>query len=68
MIENMYLFEMQTKTRPIEIARAVADVRRGAAAGVDPSPLRRAVATAIVRFGIFLNGSAYHCPEAACQR
>ena len=64
MMDNIYIFDMTTRTKPDEIARAVADARRGAIAGVEPSPLRHAVASAIVRFGVFLNGRAYHCPGA----
>jgi hypothetical protein len=68
MIDNIYIIESIAKTRPAEIAHAVADMRRGSAIGVEPSRTRRAIASAIVRFGIFLNGSSYHCPEAACER
>ena len=68
MIDNIYLIEMTAKTRPNEIARDVAGLRRGSAVGVEPSRTRHAIASAIVRFGIFLNGSEYHCPEAACER
>jgi hypothetical protein len=64
MIENLYLMEMTVKWKQQDIARGVEHVRRTSIAGGQPSPVRRAVASAIVRFGIFLNGSAYHCPDA----
>ena len=64
MMENLYLMEMTTKWKQQEIARSMEDVRIGSIAGAQPSPVRRAVASAIVRFGIFLNGSAYTCPDA----
>ena len=67
-MDSYYALEMTAKTRPAEIARAVGAIRRGASVEAPPSPMRRTIASAIVRFGIFLNGSAYHCPQAACER
>jgi hypothetical protein len=68
MIENIYLLEMTIKSKVAEITRGVDVVRFAAPSRGEPSRARRAVASAIVRFGIFLNGSAYHCPQAACER
>jgi hypothetical protein len=62
-MENLYLIEVTTRSKQAEIAQGVAAARLAAEAGVPPSSARRAVAAALVRFGIFLNGSAYHCPD-----
>ena len=64
MMENMYLTEMTIETKVREMARGAEERRVRSQIDVPPSRLRHAVASAIVRFGIFLNGSRYHCPEA----
>jgi hypothetical protein len=65
---NPYFLEMYMVERQHEIQRAMneAQVRSGLRRG--PSTLRRAAGEAIVRFGLFLNGRSYHCPEALTQR
>jgi hypothetical protein len=68
MLENMYLMEMTVRWKAKEIERAVAELRAGTLAGVRPSPVRSALAAAIVRFGMFLSGNRYTCPDAAPQR
>ena len=67
MIENMYLTEMTIQAKVREIARSVEEQRLRSVFDVRPSALRHAVATAIVRFGVFLNGRSYHCPEVGAQ-
>ncbi len=67
MLDNIYFMEMTTRWKPNEIARTVEHLRRSALVGVQPSPLRNAIASAIVRFGMFLNGNRYTCPDACSE-
>jgi hypothetical protein len=63
-MQSMYLIEMDIENRQRALERGAQRMRMQATLDVPPSPLRRAVASAIVRFGIFLNGRDYHCPDA----
>jgi hypothetical protein len=62
MIDSPYLTEIQIRRKIHEITIGAEDARIRSLIAAPPSPLRRALAAAIVRFGIFLNGGAYHCP------
>jgi hypothetical protein len=63
-MESLYDLEMRIEQRARETSRLVDERRSLALIDVPPSPVRRAIASAIVRFGIFLNGREYHCPDA----
>jgi hypothetical protein len=65
MFDHLLYVEIKVREQPEEIARAVAYARMASLVEHRPSPVRAAVAATIARFGIFLNGSTYHCPEAA---
>jgi hypothetical protein len=52
--------EMTRNAHEIRLARTAAARR--------PSFVRQSIASAIVRFGVFLDAGAYHCPGPAAQR
>jgi hypothetical protein len=68
MFQSPYYLEMTMRWKQEGLARRADEVRAAAAAAPSVSPARRAVASALVRAGMFLNGGAYHCPEAQTQR
>ena len=63
-----YFMEMTTKEKQDEIARNIQQRSLVRAARPAPSPLRQSVASAVIRFGMFLDSGAYHCPDVATQR
>jgi hypothetical protein len=58
MFDNVYLMEMTVRSKVQEIARGADAQRVREIVGVRPAPVRRAIASSIVRFGI----------EAPCRR
>jgi hypothetical protein len=65
---NPYFIEIDAKLKQEELARAEHIRKLRQAAPHNPSPFRQSVASAIVRFGMFLDSGAYRCPDAATQQ
>ena len=63
-MNSIYLIEMDIERKQRDLARGAEQLRLRSMIDVPPSPLRRAVASAIVRIGMFLNGNRYCCPDA----
>ena len=62
-----YFMEITTKQKQEEISR-IGEHELLRAARPVPSALRQSVASAIIRFGMFLDSGAYRCPDVATQR
>jgi hypothetical protein len=65
---NPYFIEMQMRLRQEEIERTVREARAPSRVAAPSIGLRLRAGSALVRFGLFLNGRAYRCPEALTQR
>jgi hypothetical protein len=65
---NPYFIEMQMRLRQEEVARMLQDAHVRSALAPPRPRLRLRAGSAIVRFGLFLNGNAYRCPDAPRHR